>query len=137
MSPLVQICVVIVTLAFVAIVATTIHALLRLGQAATRLTSAAQASMSQVERIVQETQELLTAVREILPPAQRVVNRFQRLGERAADLSTAVLDEIEEPILTAVAVTRGVKSGATHLIDLLARRFAAHPPSNNGDSDHE
>jgi uncharacterized protein YoxC len=137
MPPLVQICIVVVTLAFVALVVTTIRALLRLGESAAKLTSAAQLSMTQVERIVQETQELLASVREIVPPAQRVVSRFQHLGERAADISTAVFDEIETPLFTAVAVARGVKTGTARLLDLLAARVALHPTTHNGDHDHE
>ena len=137
MTPLVQICIVIVTLAFVALVATTIRALFRLGQEAARLTSAAQLSMAQVERIVLETQELLAAVREIVPPAQQVMHRFQHLGERAANLSNAVLDEIESPLLTAVAVARGVKTGTARLLDLLATRVALHRTTHNGENSHE
>jgi uncharacterized protein YoxC len=134
---LVQICIVVVTLAFVAVVATTILALVRLGEAAARLTSAAQVSMGQVERIVLETHALLASVREIVPPAQRVIGRFQALGDRAADLSTAVFDEIESPILTAVAVARGVTTGSSRLLELLQRRLGRSPSPNNGDQNHE
>ena len=116
MTPLVQACIVIATLAFVALVATTIRALVGLGRETARLTSAAQLSMAQVERIV---------------------HRFQHLGERAADLSTAVLDEIESPLITAVAVARGVKTGTARLFDLLASRVALHTTTHNGDHDHE
>jgi uncharacterized protein YoxC len=137
MPSLVQICIVVVTLAFVAIVAATILALIRLGVAAERLTTAAQASMGQVERIVLETQELLEAARQMVGPTQRVVKRFEALGERAADLSGAVLNEIEEPVLTAVAVARGVKTGTTRLLDLLSRRLAQRSSSFNGDQDHD
>jgi uncharacterized protein YoxC len=137
MPPLVQICVVIVTLAFVAIVVTTVFTMIRHSETAARLSAAAQVSLAGVDRVVQDAQELLASVREIMPPVQRVVKRFERLGGRAADLSTAVLDEIEEPVLTAVAVARGVKTGAGHLLDLLTRRFAQPRSSNNGDQDHE
>lgn len=137
MPSLVQICIVVVTLAFVAIVATTIMTLIRLGQAAERLSAATQVSLGQVERIVQESHELLAAMREIVPPAQRVVSRFQRLGERAADLSTVVLDEVESPLLTAVAVARGVKTGTARLLDLLANRLALHTTTHNGEHSHE
>jgi uncharacterized protein YoxC len=137
MPALVQTCVVIVTVALVALVATTIIALIRLGKAAARWTAAAEAAVPRVERLAQETQDLLAAVREILPPAQRVVERFRRLGDRAADLSTAVLDEIEEPVFKAAAVARGVKTGTAQLLDLLTRRFVQGRSSKNGDQDHE
>jgi uncharacterized protein YoxC len=137
MPPLVQICVVIVTLAFVAIAITTIRALLGLGQAAAQLTSSAEVAMAQGERIAQELEELLVSMRGIMPPAQRVMSRFEQLGERAADLSSVVLDEIEQPVLNAVAVARGVKIGTTHLVGLLTRRFWQHNTSRNGDQQDE
>lgn len=130
MTPLVQLCVVLVTVAFVALAVATILALFRLGKAA-------QVSMAHLEEIAQETRELLAAVRVMVPPAQRVVSRFQRLGERAADLSTALLDEVEPPVLAAVALARGVKTGTSRLLDLLGRRFAPTSHSNNGDHDDE
>jgi uncharacterized protein YoxC len=132
-----QICVVILTLSFVALVATTIIAMIRLGVAATRLTAAAEASMAQAERVAHETHELLASVRELVPPAQQVVMRLERLGQRTAQLSTAVLDEIEEPLFAAVAIARGVRSGTSRLLDLLTRRFAPTLSSNNGDQEHE
>lgn len=137
MPLLVQICVVIATLAFLAIVATAILTLKRLGETAAQLTSEARESLTQVTRAAQETRDLVASVRDLMPPAQRFMKRFERLGERAADLSTAVLDEIEEPVVTAVAVARGVKIGAARLLNLLTRRFAQRGFSNNGERDHE
>jgi len=137
MTLLVQICVVVVTLAIVAIGVATIRTMLQLTRSATRLSTAAQFSMDQLERTLRETQELLVAAREIGAPAKRVVGRFQRLGERAADLSTALLDEIEDPIYTAVAVSRGVRTGTARLLELLASRVALHYSVHNGDDGHE
>lgn len=137
MPTLIQISVVIVTLACVALVTTTIITLVRLGEAATRMASAAQQSLAQVERLVLETNQLVTAAREITPAARNVVTRFQQIGDRVADLSSAVLDEIETPVATAVAVARGMRTGTSHLLERLNRRFAERSTSNNGDHDHE
>ncbi|HTK30994.1 MAG TPA: DUF948 domain-containing protein [Candidatus Saccharimonadaceae bacterium] len=138
MPALIQVCIVIVTLAFLALSAATIYALVRLVRTASQLSSAAQLSMSQSEHFIKETRDLLHAVREMMAPTKQVVTRFQRLGERAADLSGAVLDEIEEPVLAAAAMARGVRTGATHLLDLMVRRFTQQPRfSNNGEQDHE
>src|SRR5690348_5795852 len=98
MPLLVQICMVVATLAFVALVVATVRALVRLGRDANELASAARLAIGQVERILLEANELLAAVRELASPARRVAGRFQRLGERVADLSTAVLDGIESPV---------------------------------------
>jgi uncharacterized protein YoxC len=137
MPMIVQICVVIVTMTIVALAVATILAMVRLGKAAARLTAAAQVSVTQVELVVLETRELLASARLIAAPAQNVVRRFQRIGERAADLSTAVLDEIEQPVVTAVAVARGVKSGAATLLQLMTRRFVSKSSSHNGDENNE
>jgi hypothetical protein len=137
MTPLVQTCVVLVTLTFAGLVAATMVALIRLGRAAARLTSSAQVSMAQVEQTAREAQELVASLRELTPPARHVVMRFRELGERAADLSAAVLDEIEEPVLSAVALARGVRTGTVHLLDLMTRRFVQRQSSNYGDQDHE
>ena len=137
MPVVVQICVVIVTLAIVAIVTTTILAMIRHGKAAERFAATAQVSLAQVDQLVREAHELMLAVRELVPPAQRVVQRFERIGDRAADLSTVVLDEIETPVLAAAAVARGVKAGSVRLIELLSRRFITHVSTKNGDQAHE
>jgi uncharacterized protein YoxC len=137
MPPLVQICVVIVTVALVALIVTAIVTMIRHSESAARLTAAAQVSLAGVDQVVRDAQELLASAREIMPPAQRIARRFQQLGERAADLSTAVLDEIEEPVFTAVAVARGVKTGTTMLLDLVTRRLTQRRSSNNGDQGHE
>jgi uncharacterized protein YoxC len=134
---LVQICVVIVTLGFVAIVASTILALKRLGEEAAHLTAAAHSSLAQVELIVQESQDLLAQLRELAPPTREVVRGLHRVGERATGISNAVLDELESPILTAVGLVRGVRTGAFRLRELLHRRFAPGSSPNNGDQDHE
>jgi uncharacterized protein YoxC len=136
-TPLIQACIVVVTLALLALVVATIHALVRLGRETARLASAAQVSMLQIERAVLEAQQLLASVREIVPPAQRVVNRFQRLGDRAVDLSTAILDGIEVPLFSAVAVARGFKTGTARLLELLAKRVALHPATHNGEHNHD
>jgi len=133
MPLLVQICVVIATVAFVAVAVTSILAIIRHGRSAERLTSAAHVSLAELDRVTRDAHELLASLREVVPPAQRVARRFQQLGERAADLSTAVLDEIEQPVFTAVAVARGVKIGGARLLTLLNRRFVQHRSSNNGE----
>ena len=137
MPLLVQLCIVVVTLAFVAAITMTILAMVRLGESAARLTAAAQVSMTQVERIVIEIQSLLATAGNTVTPAQRVIGRFQSLGERAIDLSAAVFDEIETPALTALAVTRSVHAATSRLLRLVSRRFTVKQPSNNGDHDHE
>ena len=137
MSVLMQTCAVVATLALVAMAIATIVAWFRLSEAARKLTAAAQDSSAQVERIAHDAHDLMDSVRVLMPPAQLVLRRFQTLGERAADLTTVALNEIETPLLTAVAVARGVRAGTSHLLGLLTRRYARTHTSNNGDQSHE
>ena len=137
MTPLVQICIVLVTLSFVALVGVTVLAMVRLGQTAARLTATAEASMAQIELIVRETQALLISIREVVTPAQRAVTGLERLSDRVTGLSNVLLDEIEEPVLAVAAVARGVRAGAVRLVSLWSRRFAIQPSSNHGVHDHE
>ena len=136
----VQVCIAIATLAFVAIAIALVRAMLRLEDAAdrvSRLTDAAQVTIAQVDRVGREAQDLLTSMRDAVVPVQNAARRFGSIGERAADLSTAVLGELESPLFTAVAVSRGVKAGTSHLIQRLIARLLQPTTSTNGDTRHE
>jgi uncharacterized protein YoxC len=137
MTPLVQICIVLVTLSFVALVGVTLMAMVRLGQTATRLTATAETSMAQFERIVKETQELLVSLREVVTPAQRAMLGLERVSGRVTGLSHVLLDEVEEPVLAVAAVARGVRAGAVRLATLWSRRMQSQPSSNHGVHDDE
>ncbi len=137
MTPLVQICIVVVTLSFVALVAVTSVAMVRVGQAAARLTATAEQSMAQIERIAMETQALLVSIREVVMPAQRAVTGLERLSVRVTSLSHVLLDEVEEPVFAVAAVARGVRAGAVRLASLWSRRMQSQPFSNHGAHDDE
>jgi hypothetical protein len=116
MLPLVQICVVVATLAAVAIAVATVRA------------------MVCVERA---TNQFTKPWRRVVAPIRRVVERFEPLGEGAADLSAAVLGEVEPPLRTAVAVARGVRSGTAYFLERLSHRFTHGRSATNGGSDSE
>jgi uncharacterized protein YoxC len=135
MPGLIQACIVVATVAFVALAVVAIRALLRVQRAATELSTGAKASMAHVERIARDTEEILDSVRDVVKPAQKVARRWQSVGERAADLGDFVLDEIQEPVLTAAAVARGLKVGATRLVGLIGRRARrGHPGGPYSDT---
>ena len=137
MTPLVQICIVLVTLSFVALVGVTLLAMVRLGQTAARLIATAEASMVRIELIVLETQALLISIREVVTPAKRAVTGLERLSDRVTGLSNVLLDEVEEPVLAVAAVARGVRAGAVRLVSLWSRRMQSQPFSNHGVHDDE
>jgi uncharacterized protein YoxC len=138
---LLQICIVIVTIGLLATALVTVRMLGRFFAKATedisQLTLAVRVSAAQVDLVSHEAHALLTLVQGCVLPVRRVVDRFEAVGHRTADLSTAVLDELELPVFTAAAVARGVRSGADHFLKRLVLRFTHRPPQMPGGPDHE
>jgi uncharacterized protein YoxC len=141
MPALLQICIVIVTIGLLVIALVTVRMMSRFFRRATedisQLSLAVRESIAQVDLVTHEAHALLTSVRECVPPVRRVVDRFEAVGQRTADLSSAVLDELELPVFTAAAVARGVRSGADHLLRRLMHRFSRHRSLIQGGNDHE
>jgi hypothetical protein len=141
MPVLVQICVVIVTIGLLAIAVLAVRMMTRFfGRAAedlTQLTLAVRESAAQVDLVSRETRGLVASLRECIPPVQRVVDRCDVVSERAADLSSVVLEGFERPVFTAAAVARGVRSGAGHFLERLMYRWNHRQSLSHGGHDHE
>jgi uncharacterized protein YoxC len=140
MPALVQICIVIVTVGLLAIVWMAVRMVIGFNKATadlSQLTQAVRESAANFDLVTQEARALVALVRDCIPPVQRAVDRFEAVGQRAADLSDVLLAEIELPAFTAVAVSRGVRSGANHLLKRLMHRFTHRNASINGGSDNE
>jgi uncharacterized protein YoxC len=140
MPALLQICIVIVTIGLVAIALTMVRMMTRFNRATeelSQLTHSVRESAVKFDLVTYEARELLASLRDCVPPVLRVVDRFEDIGQRTADLSTTLLEEIELPVFTAAAVARGVKSGAHHLLKRLMHRYTHRHSPNNGDHDHE
>ena len=140
MPLLLQICIVIVTMALVAVAVVMIRAMIRLQAAAehvTQLCETARELSVKVDRFTTDAQELLGTIRTMTPPIQRMTRQFETLANRAADFAGAALGEVELPVFTAVAVARGVRSGTAYLLERLAQRFIRRRSSQSGGTDHE
>lgn len=141
MPALLQICVVIVTIGLLAIALLTVRMMARFfGKAAedlSQLTIAVRESVAEIHLVAQEARELVTSLQDCVPPVQRVVDRLEAVGQRTADLSSTLLDELEVPVFTAAAVVRGVRSGAGHLLGRMVHRFTHRSSKFNGGLDHE
>ena len=141
MPALVQICIVIVTIGLLAIALLTVRMMTRFFSKAaediSQLTLAVRESVAQIDLVTHDTRALVAALRDVVPPVQRVVDRFEAVGQRTADLSSALLDEFELPVYTAAAVARGVRSGANHLLKRLMFRFTHRHSPILGGYDHE
>ena len=135
MSVLLQICFVIVTTAFVAIAVATIRVMQDFRRASdnfARLAEEGRQLIDQLRNVAQEAGDIVGSFRDVAPRVRRVVERFASIGVRTADLSDALIHEVEEPIRTAVAVARGVRFGALQLIERLSRRFTGRSSTNGG-----
>lgn len=141
MPALLQICIVIVTLGLLVLAFLTVQMMSRFFNKAaadiSQLTQAVRESVDQIDLVTHETRALVASIRDCVPPIQRVVERFEAVGQRTADLSSTLLAEIEVPVFTVAAVTRGVRTGATHLLSRLLKRITHRTTPLNGDFDHE
>ena len=139
MPMLVQVCVVIVTAALAAIAIMTIRAMRRFEKAADKISETAdmvQRSVAEIGNVTREAHEIVISLGEIGPRLKGVAARFEAIGERTATLSSAVLEEVEAPVRTAVALSRAVRSGTTELLHRLTSRFRSTTNQNNGGFRH-
>jgi uncharacterized protein YoxC len=140
MPALVQICIVIVTIGLLAIVFMTARMMIRFNKATEELsqvTHAVRGSAAKIDLVTHEARTIVASLRDLVPPVQRVVERFEAVGQRTADLSSALLEGLELPVFTATAVARGVRSGAGHLLKRLMHRFTHRHTPILGGNDHE
>jgi hypothetical protein len=103
----------------------------------TKLSAEIHQWIGQANEFTREARETLASARGVIAPIRRVADRFEMLGERTADLSSAILGEIEPPVRTAVAVARGMRSMTTYFLERLSNRFTHGRAATNGGSEHE
>lgn len=135
MSVLLQICLVIVTIAVVAIAIATVRMMQHLRKASdefSRLAEDGRQYIDQLRNVTHDAGEIVRTVRGIAPRMSRVVERFEAIGARTADLTENVIHEVEAPVRTVVAMVRGVRYGAQQLIDRLTERFSGRVSTNGG-----
>ena len=92
------------------------------------------ARSGKADGVAREVQELAVALKSIAPPVRHAADQFGAVAERVAAVSNAMLDEVESPIRTTLAVLTGVKTGTRSLFGALARR--AYGQHTNGGGDH-
>jgi len=135
MPLIVQISIVLVAVALIALCISAMRAMKRFGDAANELAQAAvsvSASMAQVTAITSEIRGTVHSVREIVTPLQRLSGNIEHIGSKALRLSSTVLDEVSQPVLVALAVKRGVASGISRFTQ---RMFRGAPSSSNGTAE--
>ena len=126
MPALLQVCAVIVTIALVAIAIVTIRTMIRFEKAAEQLAETAVAirdSFEQFQVITREAGELVNSLQDVVPYLTRTASRFEALGERAAGLSSSLLEQVETPLRTVTAVLRGLRTGTSQFLDRVGHRI--------------
>ena len=140
MPALLQICIVIVTIGLLAIAVMTFRTMIRLNKAAeelSQLTHAVRESVVTFDLATHEARAFVASLQDCVPPVLRIVRRVDTVSQRAADLSSTLLEELELPVSAAAAVARGVRSGAHHLLKRLVHRITHRHSPINGGYDHE
>jgi hypothetical protein len=125
MPVIVSICLVVTTAALVALAIVTIRAMLRFENMAEQIERTAllfSESMVDVKLATRELHELACSLDIAVQPVREAAIRLGEIGNRAADLSTGVLDELETPLRTVLGVYQGIRTGFTRIAD----RFHAH-----------
>jgi len=131
MPALIQVCVVIVTTAIVVFVVRAIRTMANLEKSAHEIAQ----RVATVEGSVLRVRSLAESLHEaVTPPLRRAAVRLENVGERAASISDALLEEIETPVRNIAAVARGVRVGASMFLERLTRRLV--PSRLNGGSRH-
>lgn len=140
MPALIQICIVVATLAVVAIAMAVVRTMMRAQEMAdrfTRLAGEIQQWTVEVNALTREAWDTLASVRGVIAPVRRVADRFEALGERVANLSAAVVEEVEGPLLMTMAVARGARAATACLMKRWSRRSSAGRIATDGGTDHE
>lgn len=140
MPALLQICLLVVTLAFVAVAIATIRAMSSFEKAAKEISEtseSARETIGQVQRTAQEIRTLGGTFESFLPRFRSMWRRFEDVGVRTADLSRTVIEEVEAPARTAVAMASGFRTVTARFFRTMASRPPRHRTPTNGGVGHE
>lgn len=134
MSTLVQVCLVLIATVQVILVVAVVVALKRLGRTADHLEAAIEplnGLFQDAKATSGEVRELVASLEQVSAGVMGITERFEVVSDRAAAISSAVLDQVEPPVRRVTALVEGVKAGAGVLLERWTdRRRAAN--SNGG-----
>ena len=136
MNILVQLCIVIVTLAIVTLAYMGTRLMLRL-DAMTKTLEVGFQHLEQILEDVRQTSTRLNAVIDVTEETalsvRRGVRTLEHVVERAGSTASLVLDEIERPVRKASLVLKGIRAGAA----LLQKRWSTGSSHNHTHSEGE
>jgi len=130
MPVIVQVCVVIVTIAIVTLAVN-----------AFRLMNSMNATIAKVDELVagfrgtpERIRDVLNTVEEVANSARSMVAGVKDVVGYATDISASVIDEVAKPVLGAVAVLRGLRTGTRFLLERLTNGSSKTRRYNQGDN---
>ena len=134
MPVLLQVCAVVVTLAIAAIAIGVLRAIRTFTEVAAdfgKTADVVRATVAEVDVVVRQIKELAGSMEGVVAPLKQSAENLGAVGNRAARISNALLDEVAKPISNTVALMSGVRMGTRSLIGALSRRLG-HATSNGG-----
>jgi len=129
MPVIVTVCLVVTTAALVALAIVTIRTMIRFENMAEQIETTAQMfcdSMADVKVATREIRELALSLQDATQPVRDAAAKLGKVGDRAAGISSAVLDELETPVRAAIGVYRGLRAGSTSLLGRIRERIRAN-----------
>ncbi len=134
MTVILTVCAVVVTVALVALAIATVRAMNRFENTAEEIQKTAEmlrGTIAQSEAVIREVHELADSFGSVVPPLRRAADGIEQLSNRAVRISSSVLNEVEAPVRTTIALINGFRTGTRSLVSALTRR-AQHTHSNGG-----
>ena len=140
MPMLVQICIAVATLAIVGVSIALIRAVGQLSKTAEQLErtmARIEQTVPEVERVILETRAVLDTVGNVTRRVDQLTGEFAEAGSRLARTATMVVDEVVSPVTRVAAVARGVRVGATALLDSILKRRSFPSAANSTGGNHD
>lgn len=140
MPVVIQVCIVVGTLALVGVAVALIGAIRQLTSTASQLErtmARLEQTIPEVERTVVEARGVLDSVNRIATRADQVTADLATTGGRLTRASALIMDEIVEPATKVAAIIRGVRTGASTLVGSFLKRGGTNLiPSHDEGGNH-
>ena len=137
MTVLLAVCAVVVTIAVAVIAIATVRAINRFENTAEEIQKTAEmlrGTIAQTETVIREVHELTDSLGQAVQPLRRAAGGIEHVTNRAVRVSSSILNEIEAPVRTTLALINGVRNGTRSLFGALTRRLQ-HTHTNGGYGD--
>jgi hypothetical protein len=136
MALITQICIVAVTIALVGMAVMVIRLMIKtstLIESASRSLAELPALIEEIRQISARADDLLIAFSQITGSARSAATQFESVTTRSSALASALIDEIEHPVSQAVGLIRGIRVGASFLVQRWWSHVDGRSHTNQGD----